>query len=689
MFRFPRFLLILCFLTAPLMAQFSAFGGASGDDSSVASLVSENKSIAPGKSFTVALKLEHPTEWHSYYKNSGGVEMPPTITWEMPPGFTASEIHFPVPEVKDGFFGKSFAYLGTPVFLVEITAPAELKIGETATLKAKADWQICKQACINESKSFTLTLPVTATAEPDPAVAALFTSARAALPQEIPTLETSATAAAGDAVQLLVGPASATGGEPTDFIPNEKFLKPASDGGQIVRDGDNWLVTLQRITVDPIDDKKKVPQGNAVSGILAGPINVSVPETKIGTMPAAPVPISGLLKIFGGMFIGGLILNLMPCVFPVIGLKIMGFVQQAGEDRKKIILHGVLFALGVFASFGVISGVLFAARETIGWGYQLQNPWVVLTLLLLMFILALNMYGVFEIGASATSVGGSLQHKQGLAGSFFSGVLATVLATPCSAPFLGVAIAAAIALPALQFFTAFGAMALGLSMPYLVLSVFPKLLDFLPRPGAWMESFKQAMSFLLFATAGYLLWIYGALIDYDNLLNPIIGLSGIAIATWIYGRWFLPYKSGRVRAIAVVLALIFAIGGFLLAKPPSKSALVWETWSPQRVEELLAEGTPVYIDFTAKWCATCQVNKKVAYSADVIALMNKKGVVALKGDKTNPDPEIERMVHEYGRAAIPVNVLLEPDKSPVVTPEVLTPGYLTELFEKLPENKGS
>jgi DsbC/DsbD-like thiol-disulfide interchange protein/cytochrome c biogenesis protein CcdA len=683
MTRFPRFFFLLFFLITPLLAQFGAFGGGSKTDSSVATLVSENKSIAPGKSFTVALKLEHPEEWHSYYKNSGGVEMPPAITWEMPPGFTASEIHFPVPEVKDGFFGKSFAYLGSPVFLLDIAVPTDLEPGETVILKAKADWQICKQACISESKSFTLTLPVTASAEPDPAVATIFTDARAALPKEISALKTSA-ASAADAVLLRVGPASATGGEPIDFIPNQKFLKPASDGGKITRDGDDWLITLQRNIVDPIDDKKMIPQGDSFSGILTGPIDVMIPETTIGTAPAAPVSMSGLFKILGGMFIGGLILNLMPCVFPVIGLKIMGFVQQAGEDRKKIILHGVLFALGVFASFGVISGILFVFRETIGWGYQLQDPWVVLTLMLLMFVLALNMYGVFEIGASATSVGGTLQQKQGLSGSFFSGVLATVLATPCSAPFLGVAIAAAIALPALQFFTAFAAMALGLSTPYLVLSIFPKLLDFLPRPGAWMESFKQAMSFLLFATAGYLLWIYGALIDYDNLLNPILGLSGIAVAGWIYGRWFLPYKSGRARGIAVALALIFATGGFLLVKPPAKSALVWENWSQQRVEELLAAGTPVYIDFTAKWCATCQVNKKVAYTDDVIALMKEKGVVALKGDKTKPDPEIERMVHEYGRAAIPVNVLLEPEKDPIVTPELLTPGYLTDLFGKLP-----
>jgi thiol:disulfide interchange protein DsbD len=402
-------------------------------------------------------------------------------------------------------------------------------------------------------------------------------------------------------------------------------------------------------------------------------------------MPAPPL--GKFIKILGGMFLGGLILNLMPCVFPVIGLKIMGFVQQAGQDRRKIALHGVTFALGVLASFGVLSGILFAARSaaggaagSIGWGYQLQNPWVVLTLMLLMFVLALNMFGLFELGTSATSVGGSLQSRQGLGGSFFSGVLATIVATPCSAPFLGVAIGAAIALPAAQFFAAFAAMATGLALPYLVLSIFPRLIGFLPRPGAWMESFKQAMSFLLFATAGYLLWVYAGQIGLENLLGPIFGLSAIAIAAWIHGRWNLPHRTRKTRWTAITLTILFAAGGFLLAKPPQKSALVWEPWSQERVDDLLADGTPVFIDFTAQWCATCQVNKKRAYTAEVITLMKQKGIVALKADKTNPSPEIDEKLQELGRSAIPVNVLLVPGKDPVITPELLSPDYLRELF---------
>ncbi len=670
----PRFPLPLLFLISFLPSAWAQFDLPDAVPKTRATLVSEVKTIAPGSTFSVALHLEHPENWHSYYQNSGGIEKSPEITWTLPKGITAGPLQWPAPEVKDGFFGKSFVFNGSPVFLTEITAPATLTVGETITLTADATWQICEESCINEDQSFTLTLQVGTALEKDPATAALFEQARASQPARPAGLKTSAQSDGG-AIQLRIEPASAIDDAPTDFVPDQPFVKSVSSGGSIQRDGDSWVIDLPRATFDPLDSP--IPQGNSFSGVLLGPKPIAIPETTISALsvvgaPAESLSFSKYLKILGGMLLGGLILNLMPCVFPVIGLKIMGFVQQAGSDRKKIALHGVTFTLGVLASFGVLSGILFAARETIGWGYQLQSPWVVVVLMLLMFVLALNMYGVFEMGTTATSVGGSLQSKQGLAGSFFSGVLATVVATPCSGPFLGVAIGTAFGLPAFQFFAAFAAMAIGLALPYLVLSVFPKLVDALPRPGPWMESFKQAMSFLLFATAGYLLWVYAGLIDLENLLNPIIGLSSIAVAAWIYGRWNLPHRERKTRTIALVLTLVFAGGGFLLVKPPAPSALKWEPWSEQCVAELLAGEVPVYVDFTAQWCATCQVNKKRAYTKEVIAMIRKKGVVTLKADKTKPNPEIETALKQLGRTAIPVNVLYPPGGKPVILPELLS-----------------
>ena len=646
---------------------------------------SEVQTLAPGGTFTLALKLEHPAGWHSYYQNSGGIEQPAAIQWSLPEGFSAGPIQWPTPEVKDGFFGKSFVYAGSPVLLIDITAPASLAAGKSVTLKAVASWQICEQSCLSEQAPLTLTLPVGPAMEKDPASADLFAKARASQPSIARDWQITAQSDGQDIV-LRVDPGTTLTGTPADFIPNQPFVLAASAGGSIRPDGNAWLIQLKRATIDA--NNKAIPQGSSLSGILLGPRPVAIPETAITRPPPAPLPFAGYLKILGLMLLGGLILNLMPCVFPVIGLKIMGFVQQAGEDRKKIALHGLTFTLGVLVSFGVLSGILFTARAasgaaSIGWGYQLQNPWVVLALMLLMFVFALNLFGVFEMGTSATSVGGSLQSKHGLTGSFFSGTLAAVVATPCSGPFLGVGLGVAIALPALQFFLAFTAMAVGLALPYLVLSVFPQLIDSLPRPGAWMESFKQAMSFLLFATAGYLLSVYAGQIGTDHLLGPVLGLSAIAVAAWIYGRWNLPHRKRATRVTALVLTALFATGGCYLAKPPQPSALTWEPWSQARVDALLDEGTPVYIDFTALWCPTCQVNKQRAYTPEVIALMKAKGVTALKADKTNANPQIEDALRQLGRTAIPVNVLLVPGQEPVIFPELLSPDDLLQALQKL------
>jgi thiol:disulfide interchange protein len=720
--RLPR--LLFAALSAAFLALYSP-AGAQGDrellgglipefgegntsNDTVATLVAEVKSIVPGKPFSVALKLEHPSGgWHSYYKNSGGIEKSPEIKWILPEGFTASEIQWPAPHVTDGLFGKSFTYSDAPIFLTEITPPATLQEGSKITLKASAVWQICRDGqCRDEPKDgpakFEISLPVSGSAELDSTQATLFTAARAEIPKPAKDWTVSAESAGTDLRLRLKGVTIDLSQAALSFIPDYPFIALVQNGTGLTRDGNDWLLALKRVTKDPVLDQP-IPQGKEIAGILvaktaiAGESKiVAIPPTKIGKAPAAPLSLGKFLPILGGMLLGGLILNLMPCVFPVIGLKIMGFVQQSGQDRKKIILHGLAFTAGVLISFWALSGVLFALRsasgpgQEIGWGYQLQNPWTVLVLMLLMFILGLSMYGVFEIGASVTSVGGKLQTKQGVSGSFFSGILATVVATPCSAPFLGAAIGAAIALPPVQFFTAFTAMALGLSLPYLILSIFPRLVDLLPRPGAWMESFKQAMAFLLFATAGYLLWVYVGQIELDNMLNVVFGLTAVAIAAWIFGRWHSPFRSRKARTIALVLTVLFAAGGVKLAAPPAKSELVWETWSEARVNELLGEGKPVYVDFTAKWCATCQLNKKRAYPKEVTALLKERGIVLMRADKTNPSPAIDAKLEELGRSAIPVNVLYVPEKEPVITPELLDAGYMKGLITRevpIPEKK--
>lgn len=689
-----RFLLILLSLSALISPSHAQFGKLAGGTSSVAELVSEEKTIAPGKPFTVALQLTHPKNWHSYYLNSGGVELSPAIQWTLPAGFTAGPIQWPVPEVKDGYFGKSFVYNGSPVFLVEITPPATLVTGETVTLGAEASWQICEQSCIDESGRFAIELKTGPENEVDPRQAALFERARAALPGAAVGWKISADSGSAELV-LRVTPDLAWDGEIVDFVPNQAFLQPISADGEVRRDGDSWIITLKRRTVDFLDEA--IPQGDVISGILTGTRPVALPETSISSpgvqsVASAPEAATSYFLIFGGMLLGGLILNLMPCVFPVIGIKIMGFVQQAGHDRKKIIAHGLIFAAGVLVSFWVLAIALYLGGIT-NWGNQLQDPRVILATLLIMLLLGMNLFGVFEIGTAATGIGGGLQRKQGISGTFFSGVLATVVATPCSGPFLGVAIGAAVTLPMLPFFLAFTFMALGLALPYLVLSLNPSLVDRLPRPGPWMESFKQGMSFLLFATAGVFLWVYSAQVFDRNEgqkgLWVMLGISAIAAAAWIYGRWDLPTR-GRFTRLTAKLAAVILLGSGVAAAwpwaPPvvqagqEKPSVEWLTWSEETAERELAAGNPVFIDFTAKWCLTCQLNKSRAYTEEVVKLMHEKGIVALRADKTNPNPAIEAKLQDLGRTAIPVNVLLVPGKEPTITPELLSPAYLIELF---------
>lgn len=667
---------------------------AGGKAKSTATFAAEVSSIAPGKPFAVALRLGHPEGWHSYYQNSGGIEQGLKIEWVLPEGFSAGPIQWPSPKVEVGLLeNQSFYFSGSPVFMVEITPPATLAKDSVTEIKASATWQICKTGqCLDEAGSFTLSLPVKDSADMDASQTALFEAARAAAPMKAEGWEFKATND-GANVLLTVTPASGcTLPDGVDFIPAAPFLASVSEGSTVKKEGDAWVFTLKRKTKDIIDTP--IEQGKDVAGILiasspfdakSGCHAVLVPATVIERAPAKPLSIAALLPILGGMFVGGLILNLMPCVFPVLGLKIMGFVQQSGQDRRKVMLHGIIFAAGVLLSFWIVSGLLFVLRENssaeIGWGYQLQNKWFVYGLVMLFYVFGLSMFGLFEVGASATGVGGKLQSKDGLAGSFFSGVLATIAATPCSAPILGPAIGAAIVLPTTQYFVAFTAMALGLALPYLLLSLFPKLIDLLPRPGAWMESFKQGMSFLLIGAAGYFFWVYMDHIEPDVLVLVILGMVLIAIAGWIFGRWATPYRSTRTRTIGRLATLAFAALGFYLTTGPYKG-LEWERWSHGKVVDYLDKGTPVYVDFTAKWCATCQVNKKVAYTPEIVALFKERGIVALRADKTRPDPEIDAKVAEFGKAAIPVNVLYVPGKDPIVTPELLTPGYMKELITK-------
>jgi thiol:disulfide interchange protein len=437
----------------------------------------------------------------------------------------------------------------------------------------------------------------------------------------------------------------------------------------------------------------KVPLAAAVeldaeiAAQIGGVLNEALPPASTPSMTAAkapaikePLPHSfAALMLFA--FVGGLILNVMPCVFPVLGIKVLGVVQQAGGDRRQVVIHGLVYTLGILLCFWALGGIVVAVGKT--WGFQLQSPGFLYGLTVFFLIFALNMAGMFEIGAGAVGIGSQLQAKHGYGGSFFSGLLATVVATPCSAPFLSTALGAAVTLPMGQALVMFTMIGFGLASPFLLLSAFPKLVSALPRPGAWMESFKQAMSFLLFGTAGYLLWVLIDKVEGLPMLLLLLSLVLVAAGCWIYGRWCLPHRKPRVRASGAFFALVAVAGGLWLGWPQPEEK--WTPWSPERVAELRAAGTPVYIDFTAKWCVTCQFNKWVYKDDQVKELIREKKVVLLKADWTNEDARIEDALAQLGEAAIPVNVLYIPGRDkPLILEKLLTVENVSAVLRQIP-----
>ena len=378
----------------------------------------------------------------------------------------------------------------------------------------------------------------------------------------------------------------------------------------------------------------------------------------------------------------------------MLGIKILGFVNQSGNDKSKIVKHGLVFTAGVLLSFWALAGALLALRAggaQLGWGFQLQSPAFVFAMASFLLIFALNLSGLFEIGLSATGVGGSLQMQEGFAGSFFTGALATLVATPCSAPFLAPALGAALSLSAVESILVFTAIAVGLALPYLLLSIFPQAIKLLPRPGAWMETFKQFMAFPLYATVAWLLWVLaGQTKDDDNALLMIsFGFVLVAMAAWAYGRFGQAHGKPTRQLFGRVFAVVLLAGGLYTGWPKTAETapagsyqVTWEKWSPEAIAAAQTAGKFVYVDFTARWCATCQTNKAtIFHSNEVLAALAKDKVVLLKADWTNRDPLITAELARWNRSAVPFNLIYAPGKTdPVILPELLTPARMLEAL---------
>lgn len=662
-----------------------------------AELIAQNTSIQPGEPFWVGVKLTMDQDWHTYWQNPGDSGLGTTINWKLPEGFSAGSIVWPYPHRIPILPLVNYGYENEVVLLTQITPPAAIS-EPGVTLSAKVDWLMCQEQCIPGKANLELSLPVNASAPAaDAHNAAAFKNAFDSLPDTSDGWTTSAQRQ-GNSIELEVTPPEgwATGQTGVYFFADSDGVIEPSAPQVVEWKGRTLRLKMTRAEIAPEDIA-------TLSGVLyaAGGWQSSgqVPAVEIDASfsPAAPavasapatanvrtVPVALLFA-----FLGGMLLNLMPCVFPVLSLKVVHLVEQSRETQTSAIKHALVFSAGVLISMWALAAILLALRGSgsmLGWAFQLSNPAFVLALTFLFLLIALNMFGVFEIGIGLARAGGAAQDQKGIAGSFFSGLLTTIAGAPCAGPFLGGVIGYALAQPTNIALLAFTAMGLGTAAPYAILSTNPRLLKALPKSGKWMETMKQFMAFPMLATAGWFASIYAKLHGgSDAIFRIMIAFVLIGAAAWVFGKWTALHRSNIVRWIARIAAVaLFSLAMHLAL---NKSELTVEKWSKDKVAALRAAGKPVFVDFTAEWCAICQVNKRVTLqNAEVIAKLKEKGITVLVADWTDQNDEVSSGLAEFGRAAVPLYVFYGRGQNAEakILPELLTPGLVLETIAGSP-----
>ena len=658
-----------------------------------------------GKPFYVALQGKAPESWHAYYRNPATVGQPMSATLLAPAGFSVEGPFWQVPELHKSGVTVAYVY-NKPVVVWRVTPQPGAPAKAHFVLSARA--QLCNDLGCMPDKTVSTELDLEqGTAEPNPEWSRAESQVESL--GDTALQEVHAQRMPGGVTLRFQAPAEV---KTAYFFSDDNSVDPSAEQVLTVKDGVCELTLLSNDGKNSLFPAPEAQPGakKRLVGMLslgeAGHARVDVPVESAGAgMPA------GLWEAMVGLFLGGLLLNLMPCVFPVLGLKIMSFVSLGGGSRRRVVGHSLAFVVGILVSFWILGVLLVAASNAdvlaqapVGdwlgilwgddgaanrsWAAWMENQWVVYGILLLLIVLGLWMFGIFELGARATGLGAGLQSKGGYAGSFFQGLFVTVVATPCSAPYLGAAMPTAMSFPAVWMLVALTAMALGFSLPYLVLGIFPGLVRFLPKPGAWMESLKQGLSFCLFAAAAWMLDVYLSFVTAsgraDETMWVLIALVIFISAFWVFGRWCPLYRSRTSRVVGGIVALALLVGGVWYSMPQAvrEDAPEWEAWTPEAMEEALDDGIPVYVDFTAKWCATCQSNKKFAYTDEVYKIFKANDVKLFRADKTHPNEKIDAELRRLKRSAVPTNALYLPDKEPIVTRELLTPAYLLEFLKE-------
>ena len=663
--------------------------------------------VIAGQPLWLGLKIDHQPHWHTYWKNPGDSGLPTTLAWTLPAGVTAGDIDWPTPSKLPIGPLMNYGYEGTVLLPVAVTVPSDFK-AETLNVKLSATWLVCKDICIPEEGEFALELPARAATAGQ---AALFAATRASVPQPVPGAQATAAVQDGALVLRVVGLPAGWQGRALTFFPETEGVIHNAAQPQGVWQGGDWNV---RVPLDP--QRSAAPQAmpavltapGQAAGLLvqvavttpwpavaAPPAPLTGPADAAATTPLAPAtPPIGLALALLFALAGGVLLNLMPCVFPVLSLKVLGFAAH-GADRRALLAGGLAYTAGVVASFVALAALLLALRaggEQLGWGFQLQSPAVVATLAALFTLIGLNLAGVFELGSVLPSSLASARVRHPVVDSALTGVLAVAVASPCTAPFMGASLGLAMTLPAWQALTVFAALGLGMALPYLAASLSPGLARLLPRPGVWMAHFKTLMAFPMFATVVWLVWVLGQQVGIDGVAAVLSLLLALAFAAWALGSPALgPRARGGFGAASLVLmavALFWALPALrqeAAAQVPSAGE-VWQPWSAERVAQAQAAGQPVFVDYTAAWCVTCQFNKRTTLArAEVHSAFADKRVLLLRADWTRRDPAITAELTRLGRTGVPVYALYSPGRAgPRLLSEILSVDEIRAALSALP-----
>ncbi|OYX33634.1 MAG: thiol:disulfide interchange protein [Caulobacterales bacterium 32-69-10] len=685
-------------------------------------LAPQTSAAVPGSTIYIALKQKIAPGWHTYWRNPGDAGQATQITWELPPGWTAGEIVWPTPQRFVTGPLMNYVYANEVYLPVPVAVPADAKPGQTVNIKAKADFLVCAEICIPESTDLSLDLPISAGAAPlNPTFGDAIAKTLAAAPKAegIPAVFSFD----GTAVKLAVTGPLVAGADVRNayFYPDDGASLEHVKVQKAERGPDGLTLTLapgqafmegktpaEMIGVLALDEAAYVieaqpgplPAGAAgLTPALAttNPDGTALAGAAAGEASAAGGAGMGLLTAAAFAFIGGLILNLMPCVFPVLSLKASALARHA-EHPGSARAEGLAFLVGVVATFLILAGLLLAARaagQAVGWGFQLQSPIVVAGLALLMLLVGLNLSGLFEIGTSVQGAGSGLTTKRGLAGAFFTGALAVVVAAPCTAPFMAGAIGWAATQPPAAALLVFLFLGLGLAAPFTALSFAPGLFKKLPKPGGWMEGFRKVLAFPMYGAAAWLAWVFAVQAGPNALPFLFAAAILVAFAAWTFGVGQRADKPGLPRgaaAVAMVLALpLLWVGAQMSAPALAASTETAETgpgiptepWSPERVAALQAEGRPVFVDFTAAWCVTCQVNERTSLAGKRVAdAFAKTGAVYLKADWTNRNDQIAKELASHGRSGVPLYLVYGKAGEPAVLPQLLTEGVVSAALEK-------